>query len=648
MTFRQFAFNNVARNKRVYIGHFLSSTFAVMIFFTFGLIAFHPALKGNITEVSSMMNTLGKGSFQVSQYIIYIFSVFFILYSVSSFLKKRKKEFGIMMILGLSPRQFNRLVFYENIMIGTAATIIGIGIGLIFSKLILLISASVLTLEKGLPFYFPTKAITITGIGFMVLFLLISLFTSKTIRVTKLVDLIKSEEKPKPAPKASILLSLISMLLIGCGYAVVFYFAMSVNEISQEAMFAYMGGTVVLVVAGTYYFFTQFSVYALKAIKQSEKLFFKKTNILSVAELVYRIKDNSVTFFLVAVISAVAFTAIGTSSAVGEVLFNELDTTYAIEYESDKENKREQEHIAKIKDELEMEKIPYTLVEMSFQLTRTYYQMLKVSEFNKIAKMLGYETITIDKVNAAVVIKGSTPEHNPVKGTYVNLNDDENMVEVQQVITNQYFDSFRPVYVVADSLYLNLYEKNKTDENINVSVQHRYGFIIEDWKETLSVSEKLKQQLDYDIKNPVFYVSFLSIQWQMINQLNGIFSILTVLVGIVFFVFASSFLYFRLFTDLEKDQEKYRMLSKIGLGKRELNKVVTREMGVLFFLPFIIAVIHSSVAYVALQKLVDRVIGPVSLTDNFLYVLASFLVFHIIYFFVMRKMYLKQLYSKVV
>ncbi|WP_187119001.1 ABC transporter permease [Bacillus marasmi] len=648
MTFRQFAFNNVLRNKRVYIGHFLSSTFAVIIFFTFGLIAFHPALKGNITEVSSMMNTLGKGSFQVSQYIIYIFSVIFILYSVSSFLKKRKKEFGIMMILGLSPRQFNRLVFYENIIIGTAATIIGIGIGLIFSKLILLISASVLTLEKGLPFYFPTKAISITGIGFMVLFVLISLFTSKTIRVTKLVDLIKSEEKPKPAPKASILLSLIAMLLIGCGYAVVFYFAMYVNEMSQEEMFAYMGGTVALVVAGTYYFFTQLSVYALKAIKQSEKLFFKKTNILSVSELVYRIKDNSVTFFLVAVISAVAFTAIGTSSAVGEVLFNELDTTYAIEYESDIENKEEQEHIAKIKDELEKEKIPFTLVEMSFQTTKTYYQTMKVSEYNKNAKMLGFKPITLNNEDAVVVVKSSLSQQNPVKDSFVTLHDNEFKVAIQEVITNQYFESYRPVYVVNDSLYLKLVEKNSTDNNDSVSEQHRYGFLIEDWKETLTVSEKIKEQLYYDIKNPVYYVSFLSIQWQTINQLNGIFSILTVLVGIVFFVFASSFLYFRLFTDLEKDQEKFRMLSKIGLGKKELIKVVTREMGVLFFLPFMIAVIHSSIAYVALQQLVDRVVGPVSLTDNFLYVLASFLVFHLIYFFVMRKTYLRQIYSKVI
>lgn len=66
------------------------------------------------------------------------------------------------------------------------------------------------------------------------------------------------------------------------------------------------------------------------------------------------------------------------------------------------------------------------------------------------------------------------------------------------------------------------------------------------------------------------------------------------------------------------------MLSKLGLSKKELNRVVTREMGVLFFLPFIVAVIHSSVAFVALQQLVGRAVGNISLTQNFEFVLVSF------------------------
>lgn len=645
MTFRQFAFNNVARNKRVYLGHFLSSTFAVIIFFTFGLIAYHPALKGDITELSQTMNSFGKGSFQVSQYIIYIFSIFFILYSVSSFLKKRKREFGIMMILGLSPRQFNKLVFYENIIIGTMATIIGIGMGLVFSKLILLVSASILTVEKGLPFYFPSKAIAVTGIGFTLLFLIISIFTSKMIRVTKLVELIKSEEKPKPTPKASIFLSVLAILLIGAGYAVVFYFTMYAKEMSTQAVFTYIGMTVLLVCAGTYLFFTQLSVYTLKAVKENERLFYKKTNILSVSELVYRIKDNAVTFFLVAVLSAVAFTAIGTSSAVGDVLINQLDTPYAVEYESYIGNTHEQVHIAKIENELKKEELPYTLV--SYVGLTGNVQTIKVSDYNKYAKQFGYKPVVIENPSETVAIKGSTVDNNPIKGSKLTLHEGMGKVKIKQIVTNKYFGDFLPIYILADENFTALAEQIKKDENAPQRITNNYDFFVKDWKDTLSVAKKVAPEMENSPSQQDYYVTFLSKQWYMIQQLNGIFSILTVLVGIVFFVFASSFLYFRLFTDLEKDQEKYRMLTKIGLARKELGKVVTREMSVLFFLPFIVAVIHSSIAYLALQVLVERTSGSVTLADNFAVVLGSFLLFHLIYFFIMRKSYLKQLNKEI-
>nr|EJQ73931.1 hypothetical protein IGC_05028 [Bacillus cereus HuA4-10] len=86
MIFRQLAFNNVIRNKRIYLGHFFSSTFAVMIFFTYGLLVFHPNLQGELTNASTIMSTFGKIGFLLSYYLIFFFSFFLIFYSVSAFL----------------------------------------------------------------------------------------------------------------------------------------------------------------------------------------------------------------------------------------------------------------------------------------------------------------------------------------------------------------------------------------------------------------------------------------------------------------------------------------------------------------------------------------------------------------------------------
>ncbi len=237
MIFRQLAFNNVIRNKRIYLGHFFSSTFAVMIFFTYGLLVYHPNLQGELTNASTIMSTFGKIGFLLSYYLIFFFSFFLIFYSVSAFLKNRKKEFGLLMLHGMSYQQLHRLIFLENMLIGIPSIIAGIGIGMIFSKLVLLISGSLLAIEHTLAFYFPLKSMGVTAISFFVLFLLISLFTSKMVKMNELVELIKSEEKPKPEPKASVWISLLAIILIGAGYSAIHHSIVAVNYMSLNQLF---------------------------------------------------------------------------------------------------------------------------------------------------------------------------------------------------------------------------------------------------------------------------------------------------------------------------------------------------------------------------------------------------------------------------
>src|SRR5690625_1300281 len=200
VTFRQFTINNVIRNKRLYIAYFLSSLFTVMVFFTFALFAFHPTFR------SEDFNQYALFGMAVAGGIIYIFSFFFVLYSMSSFLQSRKKEFGLLILLGASDRQIRRMVFMENLLIGFLATIGGIATGILFSKAILLIAENILIIEESLPFYFPTMAIAVTIISFILLFLCISFFVAFILRTKKLIELIKGDKQSKGEPKASIIL----------------------------------------------------------------------------------------------------------------------------------------------------------------------------------------------------------------------------------------------------------------------------------------------------------------------------------------------------------------------------------------------------------------------------------------------------------
>lgn len=401
MNFRQFAINNVVRNKRIYLAHFLSSTFSVMIFFTYALLLFHPDLKDGLKGSSNTVTMLANQGFLIAEIIIFIFSFLFLLYSVGSFLKTRKKEFGIFQIIGMTRKQMNRLLFMENMCIGLAAIVAGVGLGMIFAKLILLICGSMLAVEESLRFYFPLKAIALSVGAFLLLFVVIALSSSLLMRKGSLIDLVKSEEKPKPEPKASRLLALLSVILIGGGYAGVFAFVWITYS------FPLLLGSVVLVIAGTYLLFTQLSVYAIRALKGNKRLFFRKTNLLFLSELTYRMKDNAVMFFMVSVISASAFTGIGTMLAIADPGLSSMTNPYAFTYQNSWETSSAERQIRKIEETLIDNEVPYQKGSYIPLFDGEGNYIIKLSEYNHLAKALGYKERTLENVNDSFMTPGN-------------------------------------------------------------------------------------------------------------------------------------------------------------------------------------------------------------------------------------------------
>lgn len=653
MNFRQFAINNVVRNKRIYLAHFLSSTFSVMIFFTYALLLFHPDLKDGLRGSSETVTLLANQGFMIAEFIIFIFSFLFLLYSVGSFLKTRKKEFGIFLIIGMTRKQMNRLLFMENMCIGIAAIAAGVGLGIIFGKLILLICGSLLAVENSLRFYFPLKAIALTAVAFLILFAVIALSSSLLIRKGTLIDLVKSEEKPKPEPKASRLLAFLSVLLIGGGYAGVFTFVWVTYS------FPLLLGSVIMVIAGTYLLFTQLSVYVIRALKRNQRLFFRKTNVLFLSELTYRMKDNAVMFFMVSVISASAFTGIGTMLAIADPGLSSMTNPYAFTYTNSWDTPEAEDDIREIEETLVDHEVPY--VKGSYtQLyeNNTGSNIIKLSEYNHLAKALGYEERTLDTENGAFMTPSNLAARKELRKqveqgfspTQVDLEIDNyhQQVELSPPATEIVIpvDFKVDIYVISDELF----EKMKEAYNEFLELSEDYysnkvtQFVVEDWMGTRAFAPELVNSIqDRPRTKGYFMFSALVVDWLNSKQTNGIILILSGLIGIVFFTFAASFTYFRLYADLERDEAQYRMIGKMGLSRPELRKIVTQQLLLMFFLPLLIALIHSSVAFVALQQLVDFSVMGYSL--RIFFVFASM---QILYFALVRWRYLRHMYSKLI
>ncbi|MBG9587560.1 ABC transporter permease [Cytobacillus firmus] len=620
MTFRQFAFKNVVRNKRLYAAYFLSSLFTVMVFFTFSIFANHPALSGE-----AMNSTVTKGM-NAAAGIIYVFSFFFVLYSMSSFLQSRKREFGLLMIQGMSMKQIRLMVFLENMLIGLFATVGGILLGLVFAKGILLLAENVLIIERTLSFYFPVKAILVTFISFIILFFFISLFVTYVLRSKKLIELIKGNKMSKGEPKANLFLTMLAVLLLGAGYAV----ALLAKGVMVVAA---MVPVIIVVSIGTYLLFTQLSVFIIRRLKKNERVFWFKTNMLLFSDLAFRMKDNARTFFMVAMVSTVAFSAIGTLFGFQTVLTSSIKdlnaTTFSYKTSEDQEEKNV-EAINRILKEENIETESAHTVLQSFEVGGSSTQIASQSDFNRLASLIGEDPVTLKEGQVVVVEYAGTNlgQSKDLMNETITLTSGT-VLKPKEAIHSKALPAIDSYFIMSDEDFKKLPEP--TWEESYYAWQATNGE-----ERVMAASEKLYKEL------PRYEIT--SVEYEINEIMKGYGPILFVglFIGIVFFVSAGSFLYFRLYMDLDEDKQKFRSISKMGLTGKELKKVLNRQTMILFFAPILVALIHGAVALTALSNLFYF-----NLFKESVAVLSVFLVIQVVYFFIVRFFYTKQIQAAV-
>ncbi|HIV73908.1 MAG TPA: ABC transporter permease [Candidatus Pseudogracilibacillus intestinigallinarum] len=619
MTFRKFAFNNVIRNKRLYAAYFISSMFTVMVFFTFLNFAFHPLFS------ESDINKAVFTGMSVAGGIIYVFSFFFILYSMSSFLQSRKREFGILMIQGMSTQQIRKMVFLENMLIGFLATMLGILFGVVFSKGILLIAENLLVMDEALNFYFPTKAIIVTFISFILLFLFISIFVTFILNTNKVITLIKGDKIGKSEPKANVFLTLIAVALLGAGY----FIAVTVKGASVAVALL---PVVTLVTIGTYLLFSQLNVYVIRMLKNRKGLFWKKTNMLLFSDLAFRMKDNARVFFMVTIISTVAFSAIGTlvgfSSLITDGMKDVNEFTYS--YTQDEKDEEEIVTVNRILDDYGLDYEEREIAAYSAMIDDRYVTIVTPEMYNEFASLIDQEPVTLAKDEAIIVEPDSKREMIPMNmvplPSAITLKDGSTVeaVKTEEKVNPNVLLTMGAFYVVGESIFEQLPEP----ENI----EYMYA-----WEVTKGSEDDIINA-GRDISQEI--LGFTAVDY-VVYDINKVWSpvlFVGLFIGIVFFVSAGSFLYFRLYTDLDSDREKFAAISKIGLTEKEMNKVISKQIGLLFFIPMSVAVIHGAVALTALSHMFGH-----NLVRESVMVLGSFFIIQVLYFIVVRYFYTKQI-----
>lgn len=581
MNLRTIARKNILGNLQRYVAYFLSCVFAVSVFFVFTSFIFHP----DVNEDNVYGGSLVKTCLSAALVVIIVFCIFFISYSNSAFLQARKKEFGLLTLFGTSKQQLRKMIYYEQSLISLAAIAAGIGAGLLFSKLFFMIMTWMLSVKVPISFVIVPKAFVMTAAGFLILFQTLLILSLARIRKLEIIELIKAAQKPKSLPAYSKWLTVLSLLCLAGGY----YLSATANAID---MVFRVFPILILVLIGTYFFFTQSSVAFFRMLYRKKHSFYKGTNIIVRSNMIFRLKDHARMLFLTSVITAVILTATGViymfyadlekqeeQSIPQSVAWVEKDaSSFQVMKPETAENTLKKAD-ADIKYKVNATGIPVTFQSDSPYGNRKAKALL-ISEkiYNQVAKEKGFPVIHLQENEAFI----NVPFQMMVKDTFgegekaaFHMKSGKTLSYIMKKQQNKGIlmsvEGVSRLLVVSEKSFDSLTQEVPLKDQMRV-----VGYELEHWQETVDVSEKLGNMVpkehisDFQTRAP---------SYQIVKQGVALMLFIGLFVSVLFFIVQGSMLYLRMFTEIEDTRVQVLALKRMGITDKEIHSILGRQIG---------------------------------------------------------------------
>lgn len=611
MTFNHIVKQNVLRDKSTYISFFLSSVFSITIFFFFLATAFHPTLK-DLSSDSALGLTMLLASF-----MIYLFSFVFITYSLQAFLKKKTKLLGVLSIVGASKKQLNKFTFRENMLVGVLAIFTAILTGLAILPLFFMLMKNILKAEN-FSMYFPIKAILITFIVFLLLFVIVSIMMNYLIKKGTTLKLLKSDKKiEKPLTfkffRTIILLTLTAILL---------FFAIKKPFLFNQYGLILYPLLFIGFLLSIYFVVTQ-SLHLFITLKRKS---INKHNILFVSNLVGKERSHSKIIFALSllVIGVFISTSVLFSSYNDVAKQTEALYPYTLQYTSLPNNSDDelQQNLSQIRAFFKEDNTTKKIVLEYKTDTDNRIGFISNTQYNQLSNV---SPISLSDDNLFVVTGNSNIS--PDKESFSNyefLANKEIVGEKKEnILSTGIQDTF---YVVSDSTY----------ETIQLATYHTYLFESDHWK---TIGPELDNMLntmtrDYD----KYLIASKAGLYTSERFVKSVMFFIGFMLSLIFLVAAMSILYFYLQSNLSDERKKYQGIRKIGLSKTELKQVISKELRLLIFLPFTLASLLMLSILISLRTELSSVFIQTTLI-NF----SLFLALFIISYFSIRRVYFNKL-----
>lgn len=623
---------NIQKSIKDYAIYFLTLVLGVAIFYVFNSIESQTVMmkvSSNTLEIINLMNQLLSS---VSVFISFILG-FLIIYASRFLIKRRNKEFGIYLTLGMSKRKISLILFFETLIIGILSLGVGLLIGFFLSELMSLLVANLFEADMtNFRFIFSSSAALKCLIYFGIMYLIVMIFNTISVSKCKLIDLINSSKKTEKIKLKNPILCVI-IFIIACVMLIYsYYFVTSDSKLSGDVTSLYI--PIVLGALSTFLIFWSLSGLILKIVMNMKGLYYKGLNSFTLRQVSSKINTTVFSSTIICLMLFITICFLSSCLSIKNSLTGNIDELSKVDVEIikdrnvtddfikdyelndeiiadtkidiletlknnniDKNNFKDMLIVYYYKTNLTLQDTlgdAYEEVKEKFPLMNFFVKenIMSISDYNKVAKLYGNKTYTL-KENEYIVI---ADYNSMIDIRNKALNKNSKVIVNDNVLTPKYSEC-KYGFVDVGAQHLNSGIIVVPDNVVNENMPKK-EILLANYNANTKVEKQKINSLINNLENTYNKTNLVSYNTKidMLESSIGLGALVTFIglyLGIIFLISSAAILALKELSESTDNKERYKMIRKLGADEKMINKALFNQIFIFFMIPLSLAIVHS-------------------------------------------------------
>ena len=647
---RSMAITNLRKNHSLYLPYALATVLVTVVLYITHALSAMPEL-ATLNGGAQMAKTL-----QFGVIIVQIVSLVIILYANAFVMKNRSKEFGLYGILGLDRKNIQLLSLIELVIFAFVSVTLGIVLGMIFHRISFALLLGLIQYSIGIEYSLQIGSIFYVYFTLAVIFALVFFINATRLYMSHPLELLKEKKKGEKQGRFVAVRAIVGLVMLGTAYT------MSQAIESPVKALLYFFLAVLLVVIATYILFDAGSIALLALLQKNKKLFYKPTNFISISNLKFRMRKNAAGLASVCVLSTMVLVTLATTVALQKGTTEKLDQNYPTAYsaigyiinqsEVNKYPEIVQQIKAQSKGKLSNERSYLSVLrfgtrtEKGFDLTGVHSgdspaAMLTIISVDEYNRLFGTKYSVGDKEIILGLVKGNVTKVDEVKTWSVVFNA---TLKVKEMIDASAYKKVMPqLPYVSDNIYVAIVQDPMKFMEPSVGKAMYYSL----WDTTTEFSQRdaefqAYQKVANQYKNSSLLLASKNEAAKELYSFMGSLLFVGALLSIAFFIGAALVIYYKQISEGYEDRDRFVILQKLGIDQKTIKKSINRQVLIVFFLPLVMAFIHTAFAFKMYRKIIELFGVDGSVTLNATMVIgAIFVVVYLVVYQITSRSYFR-------